>query len=170
MASAAAATVSGVAALLFAAYPMATAAQVRRAIMVGANRSVANLHGMNETNGLLSASGALAAMAAPDTTSPAAFRTGAQASQFELAKRHTITFHWSASSDAELEGYKVTVDGSVFITTRGQTILRRTLAKGHHTWSVTAYDLSGNETAARRHGLVTSVISGARAPAWHPGR
>jgi subtilisin family serine protease len=168
--SAAAATVSGVAALLFSAYPTATAAQVRRAIMIGANRSVANLQGMNETNGLLSASGALAAMAAPDTTPPAAFRADGQASQFRLAKRRTISLRWSASSDAELEGYKVTVDGTVFIAARGQTSFRRTLAKGHHTWSVTAYDLSGNETVARRHGLLASIIAGARVPAWHPGR
>jgi subtilisin family serine protease len=64
--SAAAATVSGVAALLFSAYPGASAAQVRRAIIVGANRDVPGLRGTNEANGLLSASGALAAMAQPD--------------------------------------------------------------------------------------------------------
>jgi subtilisin family serine protease len=61
--SAAAATVSGVAALLFSAYPRATAAQVRRAIIVGANRDVPRLRGTNEADGLLSASGALAALA-----------------------------------------------------------------------------------------------------------
>ena len=61
--SAAAATVSGVAALLFSAYPGASAAQVRRAIIVGANHNVPGLRGTNEANGLLSASGALAAMA-----------------------------------------------------------------------------------------------------------
>ena len=61
--SAAAATVSGVAALLFSAYPGASAAQVRRAIIAGANRNVPGLRGTNEANGLLSASGALAAMA-----------------------------------------------------------------------------------------------------------
>ena len=61
--SAAAATVSGVAALLFSAYPDASAAQVRRAIISGANHNVPGLRGNNEANGLLSASGALAAMA-----------------------------------------------------------------------------------------------------------
>jgi subtilisin family serine protease len=60
--SAAAATVSGVAALLFAAYPGASAVQVRKAIIAGANRDVPGLRGTNEANGLLSASGALAAM------------------------------------------------------------------------------------------------------------
>ena len=61
--SAAAATVSAVAALLFSAYPGASAARVRRAIIAGANRDVPGLRGTNEANGLLSASGALAAMA-----------------------------------------------------------------------------------------------------------
>jgi thermitase len=64
--SAAAATVSGVAALLFSAYPGASAAQVRRAIIAGANHDIPSLRGTNEANGLLSASGALAAMAKPD--------------------------------------------------------------------------------------------------------
>jgi subtilisin family serine protease len=68
--SAAAATVSGVAALLFSAYPRATAAQVRRAIIVGANRDVPRLRGTNEADGLLSASGALAALARRPACSP----------------------------------------------------------------------------------------------------
>jgi len=62
--SAAAATVSGVAALLFSVFPHASAAQVRGAIIAGANRDVPGLRGTNEANGLLSASGALAAMTA----------------------------------------------------------------------------------------------------------
>jgi subtilisin family serine protease len=66
--SAAAATVSGVAALLFSAYPGASAAQVRRAIILGANRDIPGLHGTNQANGLLSATGALAAMAQLDQT------------------------------------------------------------------------------------------------------
>ena len=72
--SAAAATVSGVAALLFSAYPEASAAQVRRAIIVGANRDVPGLRGTNEANGLLSASGALAAMAQPDQSATPTWR------------------------------------------------------------------------------------------------
>ncbi len=72
--SAAAATVSGVAALLFSAYPEASAAQVRRAIIAGANRDIPGLHGTNEANGLLSASGALAAMAEPDRSETGAGR------------------------------------------------------------------------------------------------
>jgi len=63
--SAAAATASGVAALLFSAYPTATAEQVRAAIITGANHNVPSLVGKVEANGLLSASGALAAIAHP---------------------------------------------------------------------------------------------------------
>jgi subtilisin family serine protease len=148
--SAAAATVSGVAALLFSAYPAATAAEVRRAIIVGANRDVASLQGKVEANGLLSASGALAAMADPDTTAPASFHALGPAGHFRLARRGTVNFRWSAAFDAELEGYRVTVDGKRLIAGRGQTSLRRTLRKGRHTWSVRAYDLSGNVTLARR--------------------
>lgn len=148
--SAATATVSGVAALLFSAYPTATAAQVRRAIIVGANHNVPSLQGKNEANGLLSASGALAAMANPDTTPPTAFRAFGPAPRFKLAKGGTVSFRWSASSDTELDGYKLTVNGKVFITGPGQTSLRRKLAKGNHTWSLRAYDFSDNETAASR--------------------
>jgi thermitase len=148
--SAAAATVSGVAALLFSAYPTATAGEVRRAIIVGANHDVASLQGTNVANGLLSASGALAAMAHPDTTAPTSFHAAGPPAHFRLANRRTVGFRWSASSDAELEGYKVTVDGRQFVAARGQTRLLRTLTKGKHTWSVSAYDLSGNVTPGAR--------------------
>ena len=68
--SAATATVSGVAALLFSAYPKATAREVRAAIINGANRSVPDLVGKVEANGLVSATGALAAMASPMQSGP----------------------------------------------------------------------------------------------------
>jgi len=133
--SAAAATVSGVAALLFAADPNATAAQVRRAIIVGANRDVPALRGKVEANGLLSASGALAALARPDTAPPSAFRIR-QATPTRLS--------WTRSSDPELEGYRVTVDGRETTLAPNATSFRVALAPGRHHWSVAAYDLSGN--------------------------
>ena len=148
--SAATATVSGVAALLFSAYPFATAAQVRRAIIVGSNRDVATLQGKVEANGLLSASGALAAMANPDTTAPASFHASGPRAHFRLARHGVVSFRWSRASDAELEGYRVRVDGKLLIVGPGQTSLRRALRKGRHSWSVRAYDLSGNSTQATR--------------------
>jgi len=60
--SAATATVSGVAALLLSAYPDATAAQVRQALISGAT-PVTGLKGKVQANGLLSAAGSLASLA-----------------------------------------------------------------------------------------------------------
>ena len=146
--SAAAATVSGVAALLFAADPTATAAQVRRAIIVGANTSVPGLQGKVEANGLLSASGALAALALPDTTPPSAFAATGPSEAFRLTSRGRVTLGWQPAHDAELEGYSVTIDGRTTTLPPGTTRLRTVLRRGAHRWSVSAYDLSGNRTAA----------------------
>ena len=147
--SAAAATVSGVAALLFAADPAATAARVRRAIIVGANQGDPTLRRTNEAGGLLSATGALAALAHPDTAAPLPFRALGPAERFRLSGRRTVTLRWSPSRDSELEGYKVTFAGRTFIVPPTRTQIRRALAGGTYNWSVRAYDLSDNETTAR---------------------
>ena len=146
--SAAAATVSGVAALLFAADPSATAAQVRRAIIVGANRDVPDLQGKVEANGLLSATGALAALAHPDLTPPSAFHTAGPASTFRSRRSAATTFAWQAATDSELEGYALTVDGRVTILPPGATSIRMALRPGLHRWHVAAYDLAGNRRQA----------------------
>ena len=146
--SAAAAATSGVAALLFAAAPSATAAQVRRAIIVGANTHVPALHGKVEANGLLSATGALAALAHPDTTAPAAFGATGPAFTFKSRAAGPVTFAWTPASDPELEGYSLDVDGHTTILPPGTTTFRTTLRPGKHRWRVAAYDLSGNRTAA----------------------
>jgi subtilisin family serine protease len=148
--SAATATVSGVAALLFAAYPDATAAQVRRAIIVGANTDSAALRGQVESGGELSASGALAAMASPDTTAPAAFRALGPPSSFRAAGRGFVRFRWQPSADAELEGYRLVVDGKTTAVPPGRTSRVLELGAGPHAWSVSAFDLSGNTTTAGR--------------------
>jgi subtilisin family serine protease len=146
--SAAAAAVSGVAALLYAADPSATAAQVRRAIMVGANTGVQTLRGKVEANGLLSATGALAALARPDTTPPARFRVEGPAPAFRSRGAAPVRFAWQPSSDPELEGYSLTVDGHTTILPPGATDFRLALPPGRHRWRLSAYDLSGNRTAA----------------------
>ena len=147
--SAAAAATSGVAALLFAADPSATAAQVRRAIIVGANRSVPALQGKVEANGLLSATGALAALARPDTTPPARFTATDPAFAFTSRSATPVTFRWRPSSDSELEGYSLSVDGRTTILPPGATTFRTALKPGVHHWRLSAYDLSGNRTAAQ---------------------
>ncbi|MGN6799608.1 MAG: S8 family serine peptidase [Gaiellaceae bacterium] len=146
--SAAAASTSGVAALLFAADPAATAAQVRRAIIVGANTGVPALQGKVEANGLLSATGALAALAHPDTTAPTAFKATGPAFGFTSGSA-SVTFTWRPSSDSELEGYSFTVDGRTTILPPSATTFRTTLRPGRHRWHLSAFDLSGNRTAAQ---------------------
>lgn len=146
--SAAAAATSGVAALLFAADPSATAAQVRRAIIVGANTDVPGLRGKIEANGLLSATGALAALARPDTTAPSAFRVVGPALSFRSRGTAAMRFAWQPSSDPELEGYALTIDGHTTILSPGATDVRVALRPGMHRWRVFAYDLSGNRTGA----------------------
>jgi subtilisin family serine protease len=145
--SAAAATVSGVAALLFAADPQATAAQVRRAIIVGANESVTSLDGKVEANGLLSASGALAALDRPDTTPPTSFSVAGPPFTFRLRSAGPVRFSWSAARDAELEGYRLTLDGRTTTLRAQATTAVVRLRTGTHHWSIAAYDLSGNRTA-----------------------
>jgi Subtilase family len=146
--SAAAATVSGVAALLFAADPSATAAQVRRAIIVGANEAVPALQGKVEANGLLSATGALAALAHPDTTPPSTFRAAGPAFTFRSRGTAPVNLAWLPAADPELEGYSLTLDGRTTILPAGETNYRTRLRPGLHHWRVSAYDLSGNSTGA----------------------
>jgi hypothetical protein len=146
--SAAAAATSGVAALLFAADPSANAGAVRRAIIVGANTDVQPLRGKVEANGLLSATGALAALARPDTTSPSAFRAAGPEFAFRSRGAAPIRFAWQPSSDPELEGYSLTVDGRTTILPPNATDFRMALRPGMHRWRLSAHDLSGNHTAA----------------------
>ena len=147
--SAAAASVSGIAALLFAAEPSATAAQVRRAIMVGANKNVPSLQGKVEANGLVSATGALAALEHRDVTPPTAFRVdGGPASAFRSRGGAPTRFAWQPASDPELEGYSLTVDGRTTILPPEATEFRSVLRAGLHHWRLSAYDLSGNRTSA----------------------
>ena len=146
--SAAAAAVSGVAALLFAADPSATSAQVRRAIIVGANHDVSALQGKVEANGLLSATGALAALARPDTTPPSGFTAADPAYKFRSRGAAPTRFTWQPARDPELEGYSLTVDGRTTILPPGATDFRVSLRPGTHRWRLSAYDLSGNRTGA----------------------
>lgn len=146
--SAAAAATSGVAALLFAADPTATAAQVRRAIIVGANTGIPALRGKVEANGLLSATGALAALAHPDTAPPSAFAAVGPSFTFRSRGKAPAQLAWQVANDSELEAYAVTVDGRTTIVPPGTTELSMRVRPGLHRWRVVAYDLSGNRTAA----------------------
>src|SRR5262249_44231965 len=96
-----------------------------------------------------SASGALAAMASPDTTPPASFLALRPTPVFSLPRRRAVRFRWEASSDSELEGYRLVVDGKTTIVDPDRTSSVVRLGPGPPRWSISAYALSGNATAAR---------------------
>jgi hypothetical protein len=106
------------------------------------------LQGKVEANGLLSATGALAALARPDRTSPSAFRTAGPDFAFRTRGAAPMKFAWQPSRDPELEGYSLTVDGRTTILPPNATTFRAALRPGVHRWRLSAYDLSGNRTAA----------------------
>lgn len=139
--------VAGVAALLRSAYPDAPATQIRRAILVGGRR-LPQLQGKVECGCMLDAPGALAAMQTPDTTPPSTFVVTGARPRFALAKTGMLRLHWTAATDPELEGYKLTVDGRMFAYPPTVHAVSIRLAAGRHRWALAAYDLADNETAA----------------------
>jgi subtilase family protein len=143
--------VAGVAALLYAAYPNATASQVARAIIVGGRR-LPQLRGKVECGCLLSAPGALAAMAVPDTMPPSPFPEQGPPSTFTVKEPRAITFRWGRSVDAELHAYRLMIDGVMHAFPPSQHRANVRLTTGVHRWSVFAYDLSGNTAQASRAG------------------
>jgi subtilisin family serine protease len=140
--------VAGVAALLRAAYPNAPAAQIRRAMMIG-GRKLPQLAGKVECGCLLNAPGALEAMATPDTTPPSRFGvSGVRSTAFVLRKPSKVTLRWGVAADAELEGYRLVVDGVLHAYPKTRHTATLTLKRGRHHWSLAAYDLADNETEA----------------------
>jgi subtilisin family serine protease len=140
--------VAGVAALLYADYPDATASQIVRAIIVGGRR-LPQLRGKVACGCLLSAPGALAAMAVPDTLPPSPFNEHGPPSSFTLQEPRDVTFRWDRSSDVELDGYRLRIDGAVHAFPPSRHLATVRLGAGIHSWSVSAYDLSGNVAQAR---------------------
>ena len=88
------------------------------------------------------------ALAHPDTTAPTAFKATGPAYVFKSRGAAPVTFTWRPSADSELEGYSLTVDGRTTILPPGATTFRAALRPGSHRWHLSAYDLSGNRTAA----------------------
>jgi subtilisin family serine protease len=150
--SMAAPAVSGTAALLLGQRPQSTPAELERSILGGATPDP-GLAASVSTGATLSVSGALAALAAPDRTPPAAFRPVAPAASFTTERDpsyyyQSVTFTWSPSSDDALAGYRVVLDGHPIGVAPSATSVTTRVAPGPHTWSVVAYDRSGNETVA----------------------
>jgi len=146
--------VAGVAALLLEQRPATSAADLARDILGGA-RPAAPLAGVLTSGATLDQAGALAALANPDRALPASFTASAPSASFTTQQDPTyyyqsVGFSWTPSSDADLAGYRVFVDGNaVAAAPPSATSLTVKIGPGSHTWSVVAYDRSGNATTAR---------------------
>jgi subtilisin family serine protease len=151
--SMAAPEVAGAAALLLERYPTASATDLARALLGGA-QAEAGLADTVSSGAALDTAGALTAMASPDRSAPSPFARVSPAPAFAARRDPTyyydrITFSWTPSRDADLAGYRVIVDGSPALATgpdADQAVV--SVTPGSHSWSVQAYDRSGNTTTA----------------------
>jgi subtilisin family serine protease len=145
--------VAGTAALLLDHDPQATPHDLVQALLGGA-QPAAQLAPVVSSGASLSVPGALQALAAPDTTPPAAFHALAPATSFATERDPSlyytnVTFSWTPSSDAALAGYRVLVGGApIAAVAAGATSVTAKVPPGQHTWSVVAYDRSDNTTAS----------------------
>jgi subtilisin family serine protease len=153
--SMAAPAVAGVAALLLEHRPATKAADLARDILGGA-QPAPSLSEVLSSGSSLSAAGALAALANPDRIPPAAFTERSPSPSFATRKDPTyyyqsVGFSWTQSRDPDLAGYTVLVDGRpVAGVAPTATSVTAKIGPGAHTWSVVAYDRSGNATTAAR--------------------
>ena len=149
--SMAAPAVAGAAALVLEHYPHLHAAQLKDALLGGGQPGPALVSSV-EAGDTLSLAGSLAAAASPDQIPPSAFAPLSPSRMFVTERDPSyyyqdVAFAWTASSDSSLAGYKIVVDGQP-VAAVGPLVSSTTLkiAPGTHTWSVMAYDRSGNET------------------------
>jgi len=151
--SMAAPAVAGTAALLLERRPHAGVRELAHALLGGA-RPAASLASVVSTGASLDVTGALQALATPDTTAPAAFSQVSPTPGFATERDpsyyyKSVPFSWTPSSDPSLAGYRVIVDGVPLAGADGSaTSVTAKVPPGQHTWSVVAYDRSGNATAA----------------------
>jgi hypothetical protein len=61
-----------------------------------------------------------------------------------------VKFAWQPARDPELEGYSLSIDGRTTIVPPAVTEFSAVLRPGVHRWRLSAYDLSGNRTAATK--------------------
>jgi len=153
--SMAAPAVTGTAALLLERRPQANVRELAHALLGGA-RPAGPLASVVSTGASLDVAGALQALATPDTTAPAAFSEVSPAPSFATERDPTyyyknVSFSWTPSSDPALAGYRVVLDGAPVTAVDGSaTSVTTKVPPGQHTWSVVAYDRSGNATTANQ--------------------
>ena len=145
--------IAGVAALLLEQRPGTSAQDLERDILGGAQPSPA-LAGVLSSGASLDTAGALAALSNPDRAAPTNFTEQAPSRSFTVQQDPTyyyqaVTFSWTQSHDPDLAGYKLILDGNAIAAATASAItMTAKIGPGTHTWSVVAYDRSGNTTTA----------------------
>jgi subtilisin family serine protease len=157
---------SGVAALVRSRVPGASAAEVVNAVVRGA-KPVKALRGKVATGGVLNAPRALYAADNPGADlngtlhRPSYFSLRSPGRRVRVGRKGRVKFRWTASTDDDLLGYEIRVDGRVraFVADpdtdgpkRARTSVRLRVKPGNHRWSVVAVDESGYTRVARARG------------------
>ncbi|MFY9265924.1 MAG: S8 family peptidase [Solirubrobacterales bacterium] len=166
--------VAGVAALVKAIDPRASAEIVVEAIELGA-RAQADLVGRVKTDGVVDVvrTFRLLGQEIGDTTGPRSFRLKKPGKRVRIGRGGKVKFTWSRAVDADLAGYEVYVNGRLRATVEdpdgsgarvAKTSAKIKVGSGKLRWSVIAVDEAGNERRASRgrtHGRV-AVLSRTR--------
>ncbi|MCC6832049.1 MAG: S8 family serine peptidase [Thermoleophilia bacterium] len=138
--------VAGVAAMLLGRHPSLGVADLK-SLLMDTGAPAAALAGTTVSGRRLSASAAMSAADAPDTTPPTAPVITSPAAG---AVVNDATVTWTGSTDASgIDGYRVTVDGTVVgnVGSGVRSLDPGPLADGPHSVTVTAADTAGNTTA-----------------------
>lgn len=155
--------VAAVAALARSFRPGLAPSSVIASIEAGARKS-ATLTGKVRTGGVVDAAGTLNALGAGIAitdrgAAPKDFKLRTPGKKVKIrGKRGKVRFSWSTSSDSDLIGYDVIVNGKVRAQVRG-THARIKVPAGKLKWSVVAIDAEGNTTTAMRSASSDGRIS-----------
>ncbi|MBI2690695.1 MAG: S8 family serine peptidase [Solirubrobacterales bacterium] len=155
--------VAAVAALARSFRPGLAPSSVIASIEAGARKS-ATLTGKVRTGGVVDAAGTLNALGAGIAitdrgAAPKDFKLRKPGKKVKIrGKRGKVRFSWSTSSDSDLIGYDVIVNGKVRAQVRG-THARIKVPAGKLKWSVVAIDAEGNTTTAMRSASSDGRIS-----------
>lgn len=146
--------VAGIAALARGFRPGLSPALVIASIEAGA-RTNNSLAGKVRTSGIADAAGTLNALGAGIAiaeagSAPGYFKLRKPGKHVKIhGKRGIVRFSWSKSSDSDLIGYEVVVNGKVRAQVKG-THARIKVPAGKLRWSVVAIDAEGNTTTATK--------------------
>ncbi|MBJ7347222.1 MAG: S8 family serine peptidase, partial [Thermoleophilaceae bacterium] len=161
--------VTGIAALLKAHKPDASAAEIVNAIVDGA-KPVSALRSTIKSGGVANAMRSLVAidspdadLNAPDLVAPSSFLLRSPGRKIRVNRNGSVSFRWTQTHDADndLLGYEIRVDGKRrgFVADPdidgprvAATTKRVKVKPGSHRWSVVAIDEAGNKRSASAPG------------------